>query len=195
MDTGHNPFGDWALSGSASYGPPPSVFGALPYPQSNSSAGVTTLTFTAMNPNILDCLVIDAQSTVQFRVSSNTSPVFSGIRDAGGTTIALIEWRAHPTVEIRGIVLKQDVQSWLALTSGTQSPSRLMTIGNQRYYWVPVRDDINLYTTASTPQVIASINRGSNAVTLSLYPTAMEPGLMKACVVATVLLQSARNID
>jgi hypothetical protein len=117
-----NPFGSWAEAGQGhssgslwGTSPAPSVFGALPYPSAPSNT--VTYYFTSFKPNILNCSVLGPQNQVYYQiVTDNSMPGYTVIKNAEGKNTSLIEWQAHPFVEIRGTLVKQNVMNWLRLS-------------------------------------------------------------------------------
>jgi hypothetical protein len=96
--------------------PPPSIFGALPYPfVSSALPGAITLKFTSLSPTILNSKVIGPRNETYFRVVTDGGHTV--LKDAQGSNIALLEWRDHPTVEARGLVVKQPMGQWLRLST------------------------------------------------------------------------------
>ncbi|EPQ50462.1 hypothetical protein GLOTRDRAFT_133842 [Gloeophyllum trabeum ATCC 11539] len=194
MATGYNPFGGWGNSEA----PPPSIFGALPYPQSSAPsptlADRAIFVFTDYNPSILNCTIVDNRARTVFYISTETTPRYTFVKDRDGRNLGVIEWQTHPSVEIRGIVPKQEVRSWLALSPDARS--RVMTVQNARYAWAPSGSHILLYTTTSSvPQVLGKVSKTASTVTLELSAAALELGLLECAIVATLLMQSGRNID
>ncbi|TFK52715.1 hypothetical protein OE88DRAFT_1656242 [Heliocybe sulcata] len=114
MSTSYNPFAQsWSTGGS-----PPSVFGALPYPQSPPPPVPNSVlfVFTEFYPSILNCSVKDNRSATLFRVATETNPRYTFVKDREGRSVAALEWHTHPSVEVRGVVPKQEVRAWLALS-------------------------------------------------------------------------------
>ncbi|KZT18855.1 hypothetical protein NEOLEDRAFT_1124910 [Neolentinus lepideus HHB14362 ss-1] len=208
MSTSHNPFaqGGWISAGSGhsrdgfwdTSGSPPSIFGALPYPSSPALPppvpNSILFVFTEFAPSILNCTVTDNRAATVFSVATETTPRFTFVKDRDARNIAMLEWQTHPLVEVRGVVPRMEVRAWLALSQDARS--RIMTVGNTRYAWAPSGSHILLYTTGtSVPAVLAKISKTPNSVTLELSPAALELGLLQCAIVATVLMQSGRNID
>lgn len=191
-----NPFGAWA-SGSQQItpNPAPSVFGALPYTGIATSTDLVTFYCTSFKPSILNCVVVGAQNQVHYRIdSSGDMQGYSVITNTADVKIALVEWRAPPLVELRGVVRKQPVNQWLKLSPN--GSAREMDVRGMRYVWAPVDKSINLYTGASSgPTFLAKLTRGPTFITLELTPDALQLGLLDSIVVATLLLQCGRNID
>ena len=117
---GSNPFAAqdaWnAASGQSTGAPPPSVFGALPYPTASSQLpDAVTFTFTSFNPTILNCKVVGPRNETYFRVV--TEGGYTMLKNARGSNIALLGWQDHPTIEAPGLVTKQPVRHWLRLSA------------------------------------------------------------------------------
>jgi len=111
----NHPFGSWGeqSQGQSWSGSP--VYGALPYP--SEASNFTTFYFTSFNPNVLNCTIVGPQAQVSHRiVTDNHMPGYTVIKNAEGKNVSLIEWQAHPMIEIRGLLTKQHVKSWLGLT-------------------------------------------------------------------------------
>ncbi|KDR80189.1 hypothetical protein GALMADRAFT_62694 [Galerina marginata CBS 339.88] len=196
-----NPFESWSEGGqgqsahqvwSGSH-PPPSVFGALPYP--SDASAFTTFYFTSFNPNILNCTVVGPQAQVYYRiVTDNHMPGYTVLKNAEGKNVSLIEWQTHPMIEIRGLLTKQHVRTWLGLTS--DKSSRTMTVRGMGYTWAPRDKSINLYAGGPrNPTFLARVTRANGAVTLDMTPDAIQLGLLDSVVAAAFLLQCGRNID
>ncbi|KAL0579255.1 hypothetical protein V5O48_002759 [Marasmius crinis-equi] len=187
--TDTNPFAGWN-NGSASS----SVYGALPYATPPPVANLVTYYLTSFNPDLLNCTVIGpSQRPSHFVITDPQQPGYTLLKDGKGKSIALVEWQAHPMVEIRGVMSKQHVRDWLGLSSDKRS--RKMTVGGNRYFWSPDERFINLYTSGGSPRFLARISRGHNTITLDITGEALHMGLLDIAVTATVLLQCGRNID
>ncbi|KAJ4467244.1 hypothetical protein J3R30DRAFT_3718147 [Lentinula aciculospora] len=193
-----NPYAQagWASSSGAG-GPAPSIFGALPFSSSPSSPSIHQFKFTAFNPDILDCTILGPQSSSYFRVLNNTpSPNFTLFQNREGKSIAVIEWResSGPVVEVRDIIHKQFVSSWLQLS--TDRKYRHMKARDRNFVWVPQDQYVGLYTYGTTtPELYARLSRTEGGVTLEITSTAIREGLLECCIVAVVLLQSGRTIE
>lgn len=126
-----NPFGSWSQAGNGHsrntlWGPAaahsPSIYGALPYLAPPSAATLTTFYFTYLNPGVLNCTVMGSDSRPLFYVVTDSSmPGYTVLRGLNGKNVALIEWQAHPLVEVRGLICKQAVHKWLGLSSTQRS--------------------------------------------------------------------------
>lgn len=114
-----NPFSGWAETrkgmGDGSSIPPPSIFGALPYPTPSSDS--LKLEFTSFSPSILNCTILGSQGRAFYYVVTDPhNPGYTVLKNASGKNVALVEWQAHPLVEIRGALSKQNVGEWLRLS-------------------------------------------------------------------------------
>jgi hypothetical protein len=103
---------------NASWGPSPSVYGALPYTAPpNSAPNVIGFAFLPSNGTVLNSIINGPKSQTYFRVTTDsTTAGFSMVQNARNETIAMIEWRKHPVVEICGVVSKRNSSQWLALS-------------------------------------------------------------------------------
>ncbi|KAJ7021689.1 hypothetical protein C8F04DRAFT_1040546 [Mycena alexandri] len=207
VDTNHNPFGGWSNRtnhyspyGGGS-GPPPSVFGALPYPTPPSNfpqqnSNISTYYLTSLNPSVLNCAVIDhgPRQRLHYSVSTdNSMPGYTVFKNAERKSVALIEWTRHPRVEVRGAVPKQETKGWLKISR--DQTYRTMTVRGFQYTLAPDNQYINLCSFGSTPQFLGRISRGEETVVIELTPDAIQLGLLDTIVVAAVLLQCGHNID
>jgi hypothetical protein len=129
VHTNHNPYEGWSKtnsghsnysSGSASGGPPPSIFGALPYPtppNTRFAPNLTTLYLTSLSPSVLNCAVIGPHSRLHYSISTDSNmPGYTVVKNADRKSVALIEWTKQPRVEIRGAVPKQETKGWLKIS-------------------------------------------------------------------------------
>lgn len=175
MSFGMNPFGAWADNAGGSS---PSVFGALPYPSDPAYANMTSFFFTSLNPNILNCTVVGAQNRPQYTITTDGQMAgYTTIKNSSGQTVSLIEWQSRPMIEIRGVLPKQNIRSWLALNSDkrfvfvsvnvlqsqwlttatfslfffTFCSSRTMTVRGMQYTWAPRDKAINVSRTVYSP--------------------------------------------
>ncbi|KAJ3781170.1 hypothetical protein GGU10DRAFT_390819 [Lentinula aff. detonsa] len=193
-----NPYAQaqWANS-SSEHASAPSLFGALPFPSSPLRPSIHLFHFTNLNPDILNCTVVGPKSIPYFRVSNNNpSPNFTLFQNREGRSIAIIEWigSAGPVVEVRDIIHKQFVATWLQLTSDRKH--RLMKARDRTFVWVPQDERVGLYTYGTTtPELYARLSRTEGGFTLEITSTAIQEGLIECCVVAAVLMQSGRLIE
>ncbi|KAK0203600.1 hypothetical protein DFS33DRAFT_813659 [Desarmillaria ectypa] len=202
----NNIYGGWGQA------PAPSLFGALPYPTPPVPANYVTFYLTSFNPSMLNCTVIGPQQCPYFNfVTDSNMPTYTVLKDAKDRSIALVEWQSHPLVELRGVVSKQKVRDWLQLSQ--DKTSRTMDVRGTRYLWIPREQYINvvssaingnvctdvmsaqLYSSGSSPRLLARICRGNGTITLDIAVEAMQMGLLDAAIIATMLLQCGQNID
>jgi hypothetical protein len=95
------------------------VFGALPYalPRTPSPPPFTTYRFVSETNSILNSVVLDPSSNRCYEVTTDPEmPDYSILKNAKGKSVALIEWKSHPDVEVRGALQKQAVKDWLKLS-------------------------------------------------------------------------------
>ena len=110
----NNPFESWAQGQSATPSVP-SVYGALPYPSDPST--MTSFFFTSYNPNIFNCTVVGPKAQPYYNiVTDNQMPGYTVVKNMEGKNVSLVEWQQHPSIEIRGMVSKQQVSNWLQLS-------------------------------------------------------------------------------
>ncbi|KAJ6562609.1 hypothetical protein B0H19DRAFT_1288562 [Mycena capillaripes] len=208
VHTNLNPYQGWSKSSGqsnnySSYGgastsaPPPSVFGALPYPTPPSSQfapNLSTFYLTSLNPSVLNCTVIGPRSRLAYAVSTDSSmPGYTVVKNAERKSIALIEWSKHPRVEIRGAVPKQETQGWLKISR--DQTYRTMTVRGFQYTLAPDNQYINLCSSGPSPQFLGRISRGEDSVIVEMTPDAIQLGLQDTTIVVAVLLQCGHNID
>ncbi|KAG2069110.1 hypothetical protein BDR04DRAFT_716987 [Suillus decipiens] len=171
--------------------PPPSIFGALPYPSvSTALPGAITLKFTSLSPTILNCKVIGPRNETYFHVVTDGGHTV--LKDAQGSNIALLEWRDRPTVEARGLVAKQSTGQWLRLS--TDRSHRFMVHNGVAYSWSPYDRFLQLSIPGSY-DILARVSKTYDVVLLELTPHAIQLGLLELGVLATILLQCGKSID
>ncbi|PBK79922.1 hypothetical protein ARMGADRAFT_950281 [Armillaria gallica] len=181
-------YGGWGQA------PAPSLFGALPYPTPPVPANYVSFYLTSFNPSVLNCTVIGPQQRPYFTfITDPNMPTYTVLKDAKGRSTALVEWQSHPLVELRGVISKQKARDWLRLSQ--DKASRTMDVCGTRYLWIPQEQYINLYSSGSSPRLLARICRGHGTITLDIAAEAMQLGLLEAAIIATMLLQSGQNID
>lgn len=116
-----NPYAQWRSGSGYCNGssPLPSLHGALPFTSEGSKPDIHHFHFTLFNPDILNSTVIGPRSRPYFRIISIPSQNSTLIQDCDAGSVAVIEWSesAGATVEIRDIVHKQLVSSWLPLSA------------------------------------------------------------------------------
>ncbi|KAJ7275632.1 hypothetical protein C8J57DRAFT_1177304 [Mycena rebaudengoi] len=217
IHTYNNPFGGWtnpnagqapvyAPWGNGAAAPPPSIFGALPYPTPPPAGGtphsqsdpapaeMTTFYLASLNPTVLNCTVSGPRGRVYYHVSTDSMmPGYTVFKSAERKSMALIEWQKHPRVEVRGAVSKQEARALLALSR--DQTYRTMTIRGARYTVAPQDQYIVLSTAGSSPRFLGRISRGEECVVLEMTPHAIQLGLLDTAVVVAVLLQCGHAID
>ncbi|KAJ7912319.1 hypothetical protein B0H13DRAFT_2232533 [Mycena leptocephala] len=206
VHTNHNPYEGWSKtnsghsnysSGSASGAPPPSIFGALPYPtppNTRFAPNLTTLYLTSLSPSVLNCAVIGPHSRLHYSISTDSNmPGYTVVKNADRKSVALIEWTKQPRVEIRGAVPKQETKGWLKISR--DQTYRTMTVRGFQYTLAPQDQYINLCSSGPSPQFLGRISRGDDAVIVELTPDAIQLGLQDTTIVVAVLLQCGHNID
>ncbi|KAJ7741923.1 hypothetical protein DFH07DRAFT_980920 [Mycena maculata] len=172
------------------------LYGALPYPTPSSTAPTfLTFIFTPLDGTILNSLVMGPQSKTYFRINTDSiSSGFSIIQNPTLESVALIEWRSHPIVEIRNIVSKRSTSQLLALSS--DNTHRVMELRGKKFRWTPSEGYIRLYSTGvPNPQLFGRISQGQNGVVLEVTTEAVHIGLLEVCITSALLLMSGRNID
>ncbi|KAM6503315.1 hypothetical protein JOM56_000258 [Amanita muscaria] len=183
-----NPFSSWTTDGLLTT--PPSVYGALPYPSHSLS-----LLFPLFNPSDLNCAAVSAHGQVYYNIVTDAE--YTVVKSASGESIiAMIEWKPHPLVEIRGILDKQPVKDWLKLSQ--EHNSRCMEIRGVKYTWAPRGRALEASISGgmrSGAIVLACITRGDGKLMLDVSPDPIQLGILDSIVTATILLQCGRNID
>lgn len=119
----HNhPYDGWASSGHGQSSPwpgspPPSVLGALPYPAAPTPSNLITYHITAFSPSVFNSKVAGPDGQVHFNITTdNEMPGYTVVKNMRNNSIALIEWRSSPFIEIRGLLSKQKINNWLRLS-------------------------------------------------------------------------------
>ena len=125
-----HPFNSWSEAGNGQSGSnaldgvaqSPTVFGALPYPSDPNYSSMISFYFTSFNPNILNCSVVGPRAQTYYRiVTDDQMPGYTIIKNGEGRNVSLVEWQTHPMIEVRGILSKQHVRTWLGLTNDRRS--------------------------------------------------------------------------
>lgn len=144
MASNHNPFANWSAGNGQSNhgewnqnsGPPPSIVGALPYPNSSSYPlppnNLISFTFTSFNPTVLNCTILGPHNRPHFYVVTDAAmPGYTLWKDVEKKNIALVEWQNTPLLEARGILPKQKITNFLRLASDRRciSPTILNSLG------------------------------------------------------------------
>jgi hypothetical protein len=134
-----NPYDGWADAGQQpslvwdNCVPPPSVYGALPSPAMAPVSNMVVFHATSFSPTILNSTVVGPQGQVYFHiVTDNELSGYTVFKDAQNKSIALIEWKTPPTVELRGI-MSGSARSWLKLSSDRRHVLILVTVCRVTY--------------------------------------------------------------
>ncbi|KAJ3812081.1 hypothetical protein F5876DRAFT_38242 [Lentinula aff. lateritia] len=196
-----NPYAVWntarnnttSLEGSSD--PLPSIYGALPFSSPSDTSSSMTFTFIGLNPSIANCTILGPNNSPQFRVVTDFAmPGYTILKTMEGKNSALIEWREPVKVEVRGMISKQRASEFLRVSSNKRY--RIMLIRSQEFMWIPNGGAVSLYTTGSSDsEFLGRISRSVGAITLEMTQNAVRLGLLQACIITTVLLQSGENID
>ncbi|KAK0460924.1 uncharacterized protein EV420DRAFT_1529193 [Desarmillaria tabescens] len=158
-----HPYNVWGTlpSGSSSE-IPPSIYGALPWNNSSSSnaPSMHTFYFTALNPSIINCIVVGLNNDPQFYVTTDSKmPGYTVLKAVNGRSFGLIEWKTDGSqVEIRGVVPKQAAKDFLGLSSDHRY--RTMHVGGGDYIWMPDQNGIRMYLAGDmSSKTLAKVTR------------------------------------
>ncbi|KAJ7081358.1 hypothetical protein B0H15DRAFT_469278 [Mycena belliarum] len=174
----------------------PSLYGALPFSAPpNSSPNVIKFTFLASNGTILNSPISGPQAQIYFRVTTDsTTSGFSVVQNARLESIAVIEWRRHPVVEIYGIVSKRDSSQLLSLSP--DRTHRIMNVRGRNFRWMPHEHYVGLYSTSPVnPQFFGRILQTADGTAFEVTAEALQIGLLEIFVVSSLLLMCGRSID
>ncbi|RDB27907.1 hypothetical protein Hypma_002180 [Hypsizygus marmoreus] len=192
-----HPYAGWAAGHGQSLwptSPPPSVLGALPYPTLPAPSNLMAFYITDFSPTILNSRVVGPQGQEYFTITTNNEmPGYTVVKNTEGASIALVEWKTPPMVEIRGLLSKRDIKTWLPLSPDRSS--RAMEVRRMRYHWAPHNDSINLYSGVQAATFLASISRTRTSLVIQMTTDALQLQLLDSVVIAALLLQCGRNID
>ncbi|KAH7880128.1 uncharacterized protein C8R40DRAFT_1166323 [Lentinula edodes] len=216
-----NPYAVWNTARDNTTGPEgssdplPSIYGALPFSSPSDTSSFMTFTFIGFNPSIANCTILGPNNSPQFRVVTDSAmPGYTILKTMDGKNSALIEWREPVKVEVRGMVFKQRASEFLRISPNQRY--RIMIIRSQEFMWIPNGGAVSvrkfsevpthrralnvvfsqLYTTGSSDsEFLGRISRSVGAITLEMTQNAVRLGLLQACIITTVLLQSGENID
>lgn len=108
-------------------GSTPSAHGFLPNPHAPppplapnpmpTLPNLITFSFSSPCSSVLNSIVTGPQSQRYFRITTDsTTGGFSIVQNTRQESVAMIEWRKHPVVEIIGQVSKTNSAKWLALS-------------------------------------------------------------------------------
>ncbi|KAJ7164743.1 hypothetical protein C8R43DRAFT_1167046 [Mycena crocata] len=181
------------------WGTTPSVYGALPTPVPtpvHTTPRLTRFTFVSPpNGTILNSTVNGPQAQTYFRVTTDsTASGFSVVQNARRQSVAVIEWRRRPVVEVYGVVSKRNSAQWLALSA--DKTHRIMNVRGCDFGWMPEDRYIGLYNlSTSTPQFLGRISQGQEGTMLEITPEGLELGLLETFVASALLLMCGRSID
>ncbi|KAJ4475514.1 hypothetical protein J3R30DRAFT_3294534 [Lentinula aciculospora] len=194
-----NPYAIWNTSrndtakfrGTAD--PLPSIYGALPFPSpSLNPSPFMTFAFTDFKPSIVNCTILGPNNSPQFRVVTDSAmPGYTILKMMNGKNSAMIEWQEPAKVEVRGMISKQRASDFLKIPFDRRY--RIMVIRSKEYIWIPNGNTISLYTASSG--ILGRISRSVRAITLEMSQHAIRAGLLQACIITTILLQSREIID
>ncbi|KAJ6478749.1 hypothetical protein C8R47DRAFT_1019535 [Mycena vitilis] len=199
-----NPYaqGGWSNShnpnavNSSAWAATPSVYGALPYASPPAfTPEFMAFIFSSLDGTILNSLVMGPNSRTYFRVNTDSATSgFTVIQNPQLESVALVEWRSHPVVELPRIVSKQSTSQWLELSPDKMY--RTMSARGKSFRWTARENFIELYSTGvANPQLFGRISQDQSGVKLDLTSEAIHVGLLEVCVASTLLLMSGRTID
>ncbi|KAG6854509.1 hypothetical protein C0991_006111 [Blastosporella zonata] len=201
----HNhPYDGWAEAGQGLSSPwpqtpAPSILGALPYPTVSHASSLVTYHISNFAPHVLNSKVVGPDGRMCFTISTDHDmPGYTTVKNAQGNAIALIEWKSSPIIEIRGLLSKQPVRSWLRLSSDRRpsfSSARAMEIHGVKYIWAPHNQSINLHAGDFARTFLANVARTQNSIAIQITSDALQQKLLESIIIAAMLLQCGRNID
>ena len=117
--TSNNPFG-WSSDGFTTQG-----VTSPPLPQISVPTSMPELVLFNFSPILRDsinCTAFAPHSRPFLYFASYTTPEeHTACKDHAGNNIAVIEWGAHPIVQIKNLVPRQYVQAWLKLSPDKRS--------------------------------------------------------------------------
>ncbi|THH17434.1 hypothetical protein EW146_g3375 [Bondarzewia mesenterica] len=202
------------------YGPPPQGYGAPAsqgyqgypgapspapqgYPQQPSSQPAypgqpqvekrhsVVFKFSGTNKTILNSQVDDPYGKSPFSVSTPKKKVTT-FRAVDGTVIAVIDWdHSSPVMEYRGNKIK--IKEWLPLKKDDKS-SRTFVHEGKHYDW-NTRDQIVYLEPSDRPGHHVAIWRDPTGVAeVEVFQEALViPGMLEACLLAVMLMQSGHS--
>ncbi|KAJ6466369.1 hypothetical protein C8R45DRAFT_839471 [Mycena sanguinolenta] len=193
-----NPFSQgWSNTATSSRNanPGPSMYGALPYAPTAATPNVIRFDFSTSTRTVLNSVVNGPQSQTYFRVTTDsTAAGFSMVQNARHETIAIIEWRKHPVVEICGIVANRKTSQFLPLSP--DKTHRIMNVQGRNFRWMPDAHHIGLYSVSPVnPQFFGRIFQTRDGTAFEISAEALQLGLLEIFVVSALLLMCGRNID
>jgi len=110
----NNPYAQWREADNGTT-PPVSILGALPYPLVQPGCRLIAFRFTSFNLTILNSVILGPNSCPCYRIESSAE--LTALRSLQGEIVSLIEWQATPFVEIKDRLSKQNVNTWLKISS------------------------------------------------------------------------------
>ncbi|KAF9000644.1 hypothetical protein BDQ17DRAFT_1245216 [Cyathus striatus] len=182
------------LATAQSVHPSTTLNGALPFAFQTPTSQLLSFTFESYNRDILCSTIYGPNDQKYFDIWTSASPnqiSNTVIRKSDGSTVATIEWFQHPVVDINGFVARQPVCQWLPV-AGDRS-FRTMSFRGRQFAWMPTGN--TLYVTGPASELISQISRSRDSVTVKMSSEAFRLGLLEIVIVATLLLQSNRNVD
>lgn len=117
-----HPYNSWTEAGQGisspwPQSPAPSILGALPYPTVSHATTLVTYYISSSGSHILNSRVIGPDGRTHYTISTDRDMTgYTTVKNSQDCPIALIEWKSSPVIEIRGLVSKQPVRSWLRLS-------------------------------------------------------------------------------
>lgn len=117
----NNPYAQAWLGGSNSgQAAPPSIFGALPFAAPSEQSPLLAFQFTALNPDILNCIVLGPNARHCFSISTSAptfgQPAMTAIRNDKNEVVAKVEWHQRPVVEVKDMVPRCLASQFLPLS-------------------------------------------------------------------------------
>ncbi|KAL0950438.1 hypothetical protein HGRIS_010388 [Hohenbuehelia grisea] len=191
----NNPYAHWQQGNKQTFpSSTPSVYGALPFSGPASKPAIITFVFD-LNPNLFNCVVTGPDNQLIYTITTdNPRPGFTLMANARGQPIVVVEWQAHPIVEVRDAIQKQHTSRFLPLNSDRNA--RHMEVRGKRYTWAPGTNALCLFDPAKNPpELLAQVTNGPRRVVMEVSTYAIQAGLIDACIVSAFLLLCGRNID
>ncbi|KAF8967274.1 hypothetical protein BDZ97DRAFT_1756022 [Flammula alnicola] len=171
------------------------TFGAFPSFQGSSVPALTpAVTFEFIsNLDVLNCVVVGPthSKALDIRTRWDVTMIFKD-----EDPWAVIRWTEHPTIEANGIITPQPAGSFLKLS--LDGCYRTMLVDGKNYAWVPRTDGTYLYSAGPYPPKLLArsrLKRDNTKILLELDAESFRLGLLEPCLISTVLLNNARNID
>ncbi|KAF8883497.1 hypothetical protein CPB84DRAFT_1817060 [Gymnopilus junonius] len=156
-----------------------------PWQPNFSLKSILTFEFSSFSPDIFNCVVTGPKQRKFFEIKTASSNTVISKPEG---PFAILHWAQRPTVEASRFIPFQRAGDFLKLASDRSH--RTMIVSGKNYTWVPGSNGINLYTTGPNhPQQYARLSL------LEITSEAFQAGLFEPCVVSTILLFCAKNID